>query len=61
MELREEFSPEGTVGFFNKKMDFSKDDVPLEDEPYMKSAELACFFRRRLSWGEEIVAAHSIT
>jgi DnaK suppressor protein len=56
MELREDFTPEETVGFFSlEETEFPENYVPSEDEPYMNPRQLAYFHRKLLSWREELV------
>lgn len=57
MELREDLTPEETVGFFRgEETEFPEDYVPSEDEPYMNPRQLAYFHRKLLSWREELVS-----
>jgi DnaK suppressor protein len=62
MELREDSSPEETVGIFGvKETKVPKDYVPSEDESYMNPRQLAYFRRRLLAWREELVSQLSVT
>ena len=56
MELHKGASSEDTVDFLSmEEIDFHKDYVPSEDEPYMNPRQLVYFRRRLLSWRKELV------